>query len=271
MMMRKKELASVDAFPDGFFFMRCKQQSMAVDVNGGAMTNDATMIIWPQKLVDSINQLWMHEDGFLINKKSGLVIDIRGGDIKKDKLLIQYARKPGLAHNQRWKYKDGFIFPQAAPHLVVDIRGGDYKETNGLFLNSKDINSRTQQWLIQPFENEKSKDELSLLRPSPHIRTSSFARPEELCDSYRMVYIEKKQDPSLNELTGAAAFKALKDYIARQKESQQPILTPNARDSIQQLARNEIQILCQGQHEIRQLIHAAEQSALSYFAREYEG
>ncbi|SAM05274.1 hypothetical protein [Absidia glauca] len=221
-------------------------------------------------MVDSINQLWMHEDGFLINKKSGLVVDIRGGDIKKDKLLIQYARKPGLAHNQRWKYKDGFIFPQAAPHLVIDIRGGDFKETNGLFLNTKDINSRTQQWLIQPFENEKSGDELALLRPSPNIRTSSFARPEELCDDYRMVYIEKKQDPSANELTGAAAFKAIKDYIAHQKETQQPIVGPHARDAIQQLARKEIQSLCPNHQDTRDLVNAAEQSALSYFAREYE-
>ncbi|KAI8097361.1 uncharacterized protein BX664DRAFT_326199 [Halteromyces radiatus] len=268
--MRTPELKAVDQFPDGFFFMRCKEKPMAVDVNGGAMTNDATMIIWPQKLIDSINQLWMHEDGFLINKKSGLVIDIRGGDIKKDKVLIQYARKPGLAHNQRWKYQDGFIFPQAAPHLVIDIRGGDFKETNVLFLNTKDINSKTQQWYIQPFENEKSQDELALLRPSPNLRTSSFPRPEELCDSYRIVYIENKQDPLENEMAGAAAFKAIKTYIAQQKEKQQPILTPSARDSIQQLAKTEVLSLSHGQQDTRGLIQAAEQAALSYFAREYE-
>jgi hypothetical protein len=55
-----------------------------------------------------------------------------------------------------------------------------------------------------------------------------------------MVYIEKKQDPSANELTGAAAFKAIKDYIAHQKETQQPIVGPHARDAIQQLARKEV-------------------------------
>ncbi|CAO3592303.1 unnamed protein product [Absidia cylindrospora] len=268
--MQKQDLKPVDSFPEGFFFIRCNQQKMAVDVNGGGMTNDATIIIWPQKMVDSINQLWMHEDGFLINKKSGLVIDIRGGEIKKDKLLIQYVRKPGLAHNQRWEYKDGFIFPQAAPHLVIDIRGGDFKETNGLFLNTKDIHSKTQQWLIEPFENEKSKNELALLRPAPNNRTSSFARPEDLCDNYRTVYIEKNQNPSVIEMTGAAAFKAIKDYIAHQKEIQQPILSPIARHSIQQLAGNEMQKLCQGQQNIRDHLHAAEQSALNYFAREYE-
>lgn len=36
--MRKQDLKAVDSFPDGFFFMRCKQQEMAVDVNGGGMT-----------------------------------------------------------------------------------------------------------------------------------------------------------------------------------------------------------------------------------------
>lgn len=84
----------------------------------------------------------MHEEGFLINKKSGLgnhllyhhviyrelstiyttVIDIRGGNIEREKLIIQYARKPGLAHNQRWSYQNGYIFPSSAPHLVLDIR-----------------------------------------------------------------------------------------------------------------------------------------------------
>ncbi|KAI8335113.1 ricin B lectin domain-containing protein [Chlamydoabsidia padenii] len=267
--MRKQDLKAVDDFPDGFFFIRCKEKDMTIDVNNGGMLNDATMIIWPQKMVDSINQLWMHEEGFLINKKSGLVIDIRGGDIKKDKPLIQYARKPGLAHNQRWQYKDGFIFPQASPHLVIDIRGGDFKETNGLFLNTKNTSSKTQQWLIQPFENEKSKDELALLRPPPSNRTSCVARPEELCDFYRMVYIEKQQGLSNKEMTGAAAFKAIKDHIAHQKKIQQPIVTADARDIIQALARKEIQTLCR-QEEIQDLIQATEQSALNYFVREYE-
>ncbi|CAO3627412.1 unnamed protein product [Cunninghamella blakesleeana] len=258
----------VDSFPDGFFFIRCKEKEMAMDVNGGDMTNNANLIIWPQKMVDSINQLWMHEDGFLINKKSGLVVDIRGGDIKKDKLLIQYARKPGLAHNQKWKYQDGYIFPEAAPHLVIDIRGGDYKETNALFLNAKDKNSKTQQWYIQPFENEKSATDLALLRPSPSQRSSAFPRPEELCDFYRLVYIEKKQNPLENELAGAVAFKALKDFIQQQEQSNQPIVSSTSRESIQKFVRSEVEASnISSSNDVR---HIAEQAALSYFAREYE-
>ncbi|KAI8067553.1 ricin B lectin domain-containing protein [Gongronella butleri] len=260
----------VDHFPDGFFFMRCKKKALAVDVRDGAMVNDAPLIIWPQKLVDSINQLWMHEEGFLINKKSGLVVDIRGGDIKRDKAIIQYARKPGLAHNQRWQYQDGYIASQAAPHLVLDIRGGDFKESNALFLNTKDPNSQTQQWLIQPFENEKSNEDLALLRPSPNQRNSAFPRPEDLCDSYRLVYMEKQpaQDLTANQIAGALAFKALKVYIDAQKKEGRPIVGPDARKEIE----TQVKKLAQEENiQDQQLLYAADQAALGYYAREYEG
>ena len=89
------------------------------------------------------------------------------GDIKKDKTIIQYARKPGLAHNQRWKYEDGYIFPASAPNLVLDVRGGELKDAASIFLNTKIPGSATQQWLIQPFEDARSKQDLILLRPPP--------------------------------------------------------------------------------------------------------
>lgn len=59
-------------------------------------------------------------------------------------------------------------------------------------------------------------------------------------DSYRMAYIEKQQGLSTKILTGAAAFRALKNHIAHQKEIQQPIVTPQARDTIQKLAKDEV-------------------------------
>ncbi|KAF7731877.1 hypothetical protein EC973_007708 [Apophysomyces ossiformis] len=253
--------------------MRCKAKAMAIDVSGGSMTNDAHIIIWPQKYVDSINQLWIHEDGFLINKKSGLVIDIRGGDIKKDKLIIQYARKPGLAHNQRWKYQDGYIFPAADPNLVLDIKGGDYKETNPIYLNRKDPQSQTQQWLIEPFHNEKSDAELALLCPSPLQQTSLFPKPEELYDCYRSIYREQKPNPTSSELAGAAAFKAMKTYIANQKSKDEPIINDSARSTLEKMVHQEVLRLLEDRHQEGdrvQLVRSAEQAAQSYFVREYE-
>lgn len=146
-------------------------------------------------------------------------------------------------------------------------QGGDFKETNGIFLNIKDLRSKTQQWLIQPFTDEKSQEELALLRPPPSkythrkksaplpwthftlcvgVCTSSIVRPEEMYDSYRMTYIEKQQGLSTKTLTGAAAFKALKDHIARQKKIQQPIVTPQAHDTIQRQAKDEVRLFGKG-------------------------
>ncbi|KAL1935946.1 hypothetical protein VTP01DRAFT_80 [Rhizomucor pusillus] len=264
----------VEDFPDGFFFIRCKNAEMALDVEGGGMLNDFNIIIWRQKMVDSINQLWMHEDGFLINRKSGLVLDIRGGDIKRDKAIIQYARKPGLAHNQRWKYKDGYIFSAASPHLVLDIRGGEIKDAANVFLNTKQPGSITQQWLIQPFEDAKAKKDLALLRPPPTQRhLTEFPQPEDLCDYHRLVYQENKLDPLPKEVAGAAAFEAMKLYVAAQKEKGEPFATPGARDTLQKLVAQQLSILYSKfnlDEDKASLCRTAEQAAMNYFAREYE-
>ncbi|KAG0166513.1 hypothetical protein DFQ28_007198 [Apophysomyces sp. BC1034] len=271
----------VNEFPHGFFFIRCKAKAMAIDVNGGSMTNEAHIIIWPQKYVDSINQT-------LTPRRK--VIDIRGGDVKKDKSIIQYARKPGLAHNQRWKYQDGYIFPAADPNLVLDIRGGDYKETNSIYLNKKDLQSQTQQWLIEPFHNEKSDAELALLCPSPLQPSSLFPKPEELYDCYRAVYREQKPNPTSNELAGAAAFKvrrklalmnvtkeengqAMKMYIADQKAKNEQIANDTARSTLEKMVTQEVLQLLENTNNTgdkAQLLREAGQAAQSYFAREYE-
>ncbi|KAG2193091.1 hypothetical protein INT46_011881 [Mucor plumbeus] len=262
-------------FPQGFFFIRCKSQPFAIDVNGGSMTNDATIIIWPQKLVDSINQLWMHEEGFLINKKSGLVLDIRGGSIERDKVIIQYARKPGLAHNQRWTYQNGFIFPTSAPHLVLDIRNAEFKNGNTVYLNTKNIHSKTQQWIIQPFENEKSINELALLRPSPLQRTSTFPRQEELYDCYRMVYLESNQiTVTPEQLAGAAAFKAMKEYIENYKQTHQgPVVADEqSRPELIDLVKREVVQALTSKHienNLQELVHSSISVAEAYFSREY--
>ncbi|KAL9548636.1 hypothetical protein MBANPS3_005591 [Mucor bainieri] len=261
-------------FPQGFFFIRCKSQPFAVDVNGGSMTNDATIIIWPQKMVDSINQLWMHEEGFLINKKSGLVLDIRGGSIERDKVIIQYARKPGLAHNQRWTYQNGFIFPTSAPHLVLDIRNGEFKNGNTVYLNTKNLHSKTQQWIIQPFENEKSINELALLRPSPLQRTSTFPRQDELYDCYRLVYLEPNQRVTAEQLAGAAAFKAMKDFIEQYKQTHQgPVVADEqTRPALLELVKKEVvQALTSKhvEHNLQELVQSSISVAEAYFSREY--
>ncbi|KAI9010387.1 ricin B lectin domain-containing protein [Phycomyces nitens] len=257
-------------FPSGFFYIRSKEKPMAMDVNDGSMLNDAHIIIWPQKYVDSINQLWMHENGFLLNKKSGLALDIRGGDIKKDKTLVQYSRKPGLAHNQRWKFQDGFIFPAAAPHLSLDIRGGDYKEGNFIFLNTKTIGLSTQQWLIEPFENERSLQDLELLRPPVKLSTAPTLSPDDLYDCYRQVYRQHTPDPTLDQVAGAAAFQAIRIYLQQQKAQKQPGGEP--KEALQGLVAQEVIRLLEAVPEatLEKVTREAGQAARRYYSREYE-
>ncbi|CAO3666681.1 unnamed protein product [Rhizopus stolonifer] len=262
-------MEAVAEFPQGFFFIRCKAKAFSLDVNNGGMINDTHIIIWPQKMVDSINQLWMHEEGFLINKKSGLVLDIRGG-IERDKVIIQYARKPGLAHNQRWKYENGYIFIASNPNLVLDIKGGEYKNGSTVFLNVRNTHSQTQQFLIQPFENEKSKQELALLRPPPNQRNTLFPRREELYNCYRLVYLENKQ-VSPYQLAGASAFKAMKDYIAETKKANQHVVVNDeSRKTVTNLVQQEVQqTLTQHQAYHQELVNEATKAADSYFSNEY--
>ena len=49
----------------------------------------------------------------------------------------------------------------------MDVRGGELKDAASIFLNTKIPGSTTQQWLIQPFEDARSKQDLILLRPPP--------------------------------------------------------------------------------------------------------
>ncbi|CAO3645593.1 unnamed protein product [Mucor hiemalis] len=216
----------------------------------------------------------MHEEGFLINKKSGLVLDIRGGSIERDKVIIQYARKPGLAHNQRWTYKDGFIFPSTAPHLALDIRAGEYKSGNTVYLNTKNLHSSTQQWIIEPFHNEKSDEELALLRPSPLQRTSSFPRQEELYDCFRIVYLEAGHKYTVEQLAGGAAFKGMKEYIEnRIKINNEPVIADDKtrRELIEHVQQTVLKTL--NENEVRQnvneLVNGAVGVAEAYFSREY--
>ncbi|KAI7902030.1 uncharacterized protein BX663DRAFT_511486 [Cokeromyces recurvatus] len=197
--------------------------------------------------------------------------------VERNKTIIQYARKPGLAHNQRWTFKDGYIFPTSAPHLVLDIKNSEFKNGNTIYLNAKNLHSKTQKWIIQPFENEKSKAELALLRPSPLQRNSTFPRQEELYDCYRLVYLEGElNNVTLEQLAGAAAFKGIKDYIYQLKQNvNQGLIVADdiSRQQVINQVKNEtLKVLSQHQIEsnlFQELVQSAMSVAEAYFSREY--
>ncbi|KAI8975527.1 hypothetical protein BDF20DRAFT_822229, partial [Mycotypha africana] len=94
-------------------------------------------------------QLWMFEDGYLVNRKTSLVIDIEGGDLRCDQKVIQYDRKKTMAHNQRWQIRDGFIYAVADPRLVLTLKNEDGSRCFVSYRNLED--SELQQWYIEPY------------------------------------------------------------------------------------------------------------------------
>ncbi|SAL96273.1 hypothetical protein [Absidia glauca] len=149
------------SFPSGWFYIesRCKH-GMVLDVAMDSVKQAAKVIVWPRKNGnESNNQLWMYDQGFIINKNSGLVLDIQGGIVESDKQIIQYKRKlTEDAHNQRWYYReDGLIYPQMDPNLVLDIRGNWTKPgTVVLLYERKFTDNDNQLWNLIPLDGSSA-------------------------------------------------------------------------------------------------------------------
>ncbi|KAI8341822.1 ricin B lectin domain-containing protein [Chlamydoabsidia padenii] len=143
----------MSGFPENtYFYIKTSTGENVVDVHEGSLEKGAHIIIWKQKTGDDCdNQLWIYNDGFLMNKKSSLVLDIDGGDLKVEKKVKQYDRKSTRAHNQRWGYRDGFIYSRADPRIVLDIKGGNEDEgTRVITYKRKAEENANQQWTIEP-------------------------------------------------------------------------------------------------------------------------
>ncbi|RUS19178.1 hypothetical protein BC937DRAFT_87893 [Endogone sp. FLAS-F59071] len=70
-----------EEFPEGYFFIKSHKNGMVLDVEEASKQHfnvdlrlqiNARVIVWPQKFRDNANQLWSHDNGFIINKCSGL-------------------------------------------------------------------------------------------------------------------------------------------------------------------------------------------------------
>ncbi|KAI9287234.1 ricin B lectin domain-containing protein [Umbelopsis sp. AD052] len=246
-------------FPQGYFYIKSRQNGFVLDVFDGGMSNDTQIIVYPQKHNDASNQLWSNDNGFLINKKSGLVLDIRGGELTGDKPIIQYARKMTLAHNQRWGYHDGFIHVLADPRLVLDIRGGISKEGSPIILyERKHQNNANQQWVLEPYGNtggqygvasNPTQQTIGGYPPPPGYQQNAYQqpgntwgvpRPEDLHEAHREVYKERKAHLSHEVIAGAAAFEAVRAYAHHQQNEGKPIAHPHAKEAIAAIASAEV-------------------------------
>ncbi|KAI9246897.1 ricin B lectin domain-containing protein [Phascolomyces articulosus] len=154
-------------FPEGYFYIRSRQNGKVIDVDGGYTKNDTKILIWtPKHNEDRDNQLWYYQDGFIINKNSGKVLDVRGGAIKDNAPIIQYDRKLVVdAQNQMWGYKgrDGMIYLLSDPQMVLDIRGGLTEDGSKVILYHRKLaleHNLNQQWDLVAAGNVRAEREV---------------------------------------------------------------------------------------------------------------
>ncbi|KAI8970521.1 ricin B lectin domain-containing protein [Pilobolus umbonatus] len=148
-------------FPTGWFFIESKCKSgMRLDVQLNSLKSDAKIIVSPAKDKDEDSQLWMYDDGYIINKNSGMVLDIQGDAIESNTPIIQYRRKMiESAKNQRWFYReDKFIYPQVNVNLCLDIKGNPKAGSTVVLNERKYSNNTSQRWLLIPAKSSALSD-----------------------------------------------------------------------------------------------------------------
>lgn len=95
-------------------------------------------MVLSSKFYDYSFFLIIHQDGFIVNKKSGKVLDVRGGPLVDNAWICQYDRKlVADAHNQRWGYSKGYIYVLADPHMVLDVKGNSTLDGTRIILHHK--------------------------------------------------------------------------------------------------------------------------------------
>ncbi|ORX62746.1 hypothetical protein DM01DRAFT_356040 [Hesseltinella vesiculosa] len=139
---------------------------MVLDVALDSLKQAAKICVWSKKAgKEAANQLWMYDNGYIINKHSGLVLDVQGGLLKSDTQIIQYKRKMTEdAHNQVWCYReDGIIYPRIDPNLVLDIRGNWTKPGTVVLLYERKFKDNDNQlWDLIPVDGSSKSSLLSV-------------------------------------------------------------------------------------------------------------
>ncbi|KAG2178664.1 hypothetical protein INT44_001817 [Umbelopsis vinacea] len=153
-------------FPNGLFYIRSVLSHKVLDVRGGSKKADTQIVLWSQKKdgMQTLNQLWLYHEGFIVNVNSRLVLDIRGSLSPNDldtARIIQYNRKEKEdAHNQLFAYDEGRIYCQAKPHLVLDVADKSSEEGVEIIINERDDDRVSQIWSFEEVQASFDKEKL---------------------------------------------------------------------------------------------------------------
>jgi hypothetical protein len=88
-------------------FIRSQLNGMVLDIAHGRSHAGASVIAYPQKFTDNMNQKWFFKRGFIVSQFNGLALSISGNRSQGAALVVDNKMKRGAGKksHQRWYFK----------------------------------------------------------------------------------------------------------------------------------------------------------------------
>ncbi|KAG9304379.1 hypothetical protein G9A89_019941 [Geosiphon pyriformis] len=149
---------NLTGFPSGWFYIKSVCSNKVLDVCFASTEPGADVITYHIKRLEEgniDNQLWRHEAGYLINKRSGMCLDVYGGRLVKMAKICQWpAQFSHEGHTQRWVYtKDHKIAALSNQDIVLDIEKRCQEDFASVIVYSRKSeleDHENQQWVFIP-------------------------------------------------------------------------------------------------------------------------
>ncbi|KAI9321326.1 hypothetical protein BX666DRAFT_1900932 [Dichotomocladium elegans] len=241
-----------NGFPISYFYIVSKLNGMVIDVENPEAAQDGSRVVMAPKVEEKPardTQLFIHQDGFLTNKRTGLVLDIDHagtftGIFTGEKSLFLDQMKEENADDQRFGYdaEFGHIYRLSDPRKVFDIKGSkDEAGTRVVMYKRKEEveEAANQLWTIEladppkPVDSDdEEEDDSKRARINAWFgswwgwgrKKNEVLDERELEEANKKVYEEKKKSHfSYELLAGAAAFAAVKMWEHKREEDGQPM------------------------------------------------
>ncbi|KAF9345813.1 hypothetical protein BGX26_002705, partial [Mortierella sp. AD094] len=128
-------------------------------------------------------QLWKHEEGYIVNVRTGHVLDIQGGKFRcvarAGSRVIQNVRKSGKdAASQHWLNDDGVLTLASNPKFVITLDGDANRDGTKITIQEKKAYNEKQKWTYLGSGDSRPSS------PSPSRAESISIRPDNFPTSW---------------------------------------------------------------------------------------
>ncbi|KAF9430481.1 hypothetical protein BGZ76_000821, partial [Entomortierella beljakovae] len=177
------------SFPNGTFCIQNGIAGLVLDIETGFLKDPlkagARIELTQRKLTksstDSVpaleQQLWRHDEGYIVNVRTGHVLDIQGGKSKcvarAGSRVIQNVRKVGKeASSQNWLNDDGVLTLASNPKFVITIDGDASRDSTKIIIQEKKAYNDKQKWAYLSGDDSRNAS------PAPSRAESISTRPD---------------------------------------------------------------------------------------------